>query len=59
MKHLMISLALFMLAAGADARTYNEQIAEAMNTANWFALDSIYRNAPKDSIMPFLEVFSR
>lgn len=30
-----------------------------MNTSDWFALDSIYNEAPKGSINPFLEVFSR
>lgn len=30
-----------------------------MNTSDWFALDSLYSNTPKDSIHPFLEVYSR
>jgi hypothetical protein len=30
-----------------------------MNHSDWFALDSIYNSVPKDSIHPFLEVFSR
>lgn len=30
-----------------------------MNEGDWFALDSIYSSTPKDSIHPFLEVFSR
>ena len=39
--------------------SYDTKIAEAMNTSDWFALDSIYKEAPKDSISEFLEVFSR
>jgi hypothetical protein len=30
-----------------------------MNYSDWFALDSIYNSVPKDSIHPFLEVYSR
>ena len=30
-----------------------------MNKGDWFALDSIYTAVPKDSVSPFLEVFSR
>lgn len=43
----------------ASARSADERIAEAMNRADWFGLDSVYRTAPKDSINPFLEVFTR
>lgn len=42
-----------------NAQTIDEKIANAMNESNWFALDSIYQTAPKDSINPFLEVFAR
>lgn len=41
------------------AQSIDERIANAMNASNWFALDSIYNEVPKDSINPFLEVFSR
>lgn len=41
------------------AQTVDERIAATMNSSNWFALDSIYSQAPVDSINPFLEVFSR
>jgi len=39
--------------------TYDAKIANAMNSSNWFDLDSVYNAAPKDSINDFLEVFSR
>ncbi len=41
------------------AQTVDEKIANAMNYSDWFALDSIYKASPKDSINPFLEVFTR
>ncbi len=43
----------------ADAQSIDEKIGKAMNASDWFALDSIYSSVPKDSIHPFLEVFSR
>lgn len=57
-KLLLLVITLVSSLVGA-AQSYNERIATAMNTNDWFALDSIYSSAPKDSIMPFLEVFSR
>lgn len=41
------------------AQTIDEKIVNAMNRSDWFALDSIYKTAPKDSIDPFVEVFTR
>lgn len=56
------SLLYFTLAISAlmsSAQSVDERIANAMNTSDWFALDSIYNEVPRDSINPFLEVFSR
>ena len=39
--------------------SYEERIGQAINASDWFALDSIYNEAPKDSVSPFLEVFAR
>ena len=39
--------------------SYDERIGQAINASDWFALDSIYNEAPKDSVSPFLEVFAR
>ena len=44
---------------GASAQSVDERIGKAMNEGDWFALDSIYSSTPKDSIHPFLDVFSR
>ena len=41
------------------AQSADEKIAEAMNNSDWFALDSLYRTEPRDSISQFLEIFSR
>lgn len=41
------------------SRSFDEKITEAMNKADWFALDSVYSSAPKDSISDFLDVLSR
>lgn len=43
----------------AFSQSIDEKIGKAMNESDWFALDSIYSATPKDSINPFLEVFSR
>lgn len=59
MRHLVLSLIIIVSASCIHARSYNEHIAAAMNTGNWLALDSIYRTASRDSILPFLEVYSR
>lgn len=55
-----LSIVLFFISSlPVFPQSYDERIAGAMNSSDWFALDSIYNAAPKDSIMPFLEVFSR
>lgn len=60
MKRIFLLLTALLLSyAAASADSYDERIARAMNTGDWFELDSIYNVAPKDSVMPFLEVFSR
>lgn len=53
----------FLICSGSFSFSYSqtsdEKIAEAMNNSDWFALDSLYRTEPKDSISQFLEIFSR
>ncbi len=41
------------------SQSIDEKIGNAMNRADWFALDSIYNSVDKDSIHPFLEIYSR
>ncbi|MGN1376330.1 MAG: retropepsin-like aspartic protease [Prevotella sp.] len=43
----------------AKAQNIDERIGSAMNSSDFFGLYDIYHNTPKDSINPFLEVFSR
>lgn len=59
MKKLLLLLVIMISSLVGSAQSYDERIATAMNSSDWFALDYIYNVAPKDSIMPFLEVFSR
>lgn len=59
MRKLLFSTILLLLAQSVSAQSVDERIGSAMNRSDWFALDSIYREASKDSISPFLEVFSR
>lgn len=59
MRKMLFSIVIALSSLSGYAQSYDERIADAMNTADWFALDSVYNAAPKDSIMPFLEVFSR
>lgn len=41
------------------ARSYDGKILDAISSADWLKLDSICMETPKDSISPFLEVYSR
>lgn len=53
-KLLLLVITLVSSLVGA-AQSYNERIATAMNTSDWFALDSIYSSAPQG----FYNAFSR
>lgn len=59
MRKVSLSIVCIIYSLICSAQSIDERIANAMNTSDWFALDSIYNAAPKDSINPFLEVFSR
>lgn len=59
MRKLLLSVIMLLLSSAGYAQSWDERIAGSMNAADWFALDSIYSAAPKDSVMPMLEVFSR
>lgn len=59
MRKLLLSAVFTISSLICFAQSIDERIADAMNTSDWFALDSIYNETPKDSINPFLEVFSR
>lgn len=61
MRHFVITTIVMatFFSTGMSAQSYDNQIADAMNRQDWFALDSIYESAPKDSIHEFLEVYSR
>lgn len=59
MQKFLLSVIIVVSSLTGRAQSCDERIAAAMNAGDWFALDSIYNKAPKDSMMPFLEVFSR
>lgn len=59
MKKIFLPITAMFFSIAGYSQSYDEKIAETMNTADWFALDSIYKSAPKDSIWSFLDVYSR
>ncbi len=59
MRNIFLSVIIAIFGLNCGAQSIDERLAKAMNTGDWIALDSIYNAAPKDSIMPFLEVYSR
>ncbi len=59
MRRLILLLMLIGSAISIPAQTHDEKFADAMNRNDWFILDSLHLATPKDSVMPFLEVFSR
>ncbi len=58
-RFIYIWITLITAFSSSFAQSYDEKIADAMNKGDWFALDSVYKTAPKDSIWSFLEVYSR
>lgn len=59
MKKLVLIITTALLCVASKAQSINERLGAAMNSSDFFSLYDIYSNAPKDSIDPFLEVFSR
>lgn len=59
MKKLSLIITILLSCFVARAQSVDERIATAMNTSDFFGLHDVYCSTPKDSINPFLEVFSR
>lgn len=59
MKKLILIFTIILSCFAAKAQSIDERIGTAMNTSDFFGLHDIYYSTPKDSITPFLEVFSR
>lgn len=59
MKKVILCFMIVLSCFVAKAQSIDERIGTAMNTSDFFGLHDIYYSAPKDSINPFLEVFSR
>ena len=43
----------------AYSQSIDEKLVNAINCTDWFALDSIHSSVPKDSIHPYIEIYSR
>lgn len=59
MKKFILILMIALSGIAVKAQSIDERIGNAMNSSDYFGLYDIYYSAPKDSINPFLEVFSR
>lgn len=59
MKNLTLILTMLLYCFVTKAQSIDERIAGTMNSSDFFGLYDIYNSTPKDSINPFLEVFSR
>ncbi len=61
MIHRIITFIALLLSIGqaAGAIGTDRKIADAVDSADWLALDSLRSSLPRDSISPMLEVFSR
>ncbi len=49
----------FFIGNAKKTLTYDEKLTNAINALDWFALDSLYKAVPKDSIEPFNDIYSR
>lgn len=59
MRKIVFSIVMALSCIAVKAQNIDERIANAMNSSDFFGLYDIYHSTPKDSINPFLEVFSR
>ena len=59
MRKILFYLLITLSSVISNAQSFDERLAAAMNSGDWFALDSIYNSAPKDSISDFIEIYSR
>lgn len=59
MNKILSLITLLAISISAIAQSIDERVGGAMNSSDHFGLYDIYHSSPKDSINPFLEVFSR
>lgn len=59
MKKIILIFTIVLSCFVGKAQSIDERIGTAMNTSDFFGLHDIYYSTPKDSINPFLEIFSR
>ena len=56
---IVFTLIIALSGIATKAQNIDERLGSAMNSSDFFGLYDIYHGTPKDSINPFLEVFSR
>lgn len=59
LRRILLYVFVGIISLSGYSQSIDEKIGDAMNRSDWFALDSIYNSVPKDSIHPFIEIFSR
>lgn len=59
MRKLIFLITIFITGVSAVAQSIDERLGASMNSSDFFGLYDTYYSAQKDSIHPFLEVFSR
>ena len=59
LRRILLCAFISIISFSGFSQSVDEKIGNAMNHLDWFALDSIYHSTPKDSIHPFLEIYSR
>lgn len=59
MRKFLFSVIFLISSFVSYAQSHDDCISDAINTNDWFKLDSIYNVVSKDSISPFLETYSR
>ncbi len=55
----IMALLVSVVSLSTYSQSIDEKIGSIMNASDWFALNSLYNSTPKDSINPFLEIYSR
>ena len=59
MKKLLFLIIIAIVCIAAKAQSIDERLGSAMNSSDHFGLYDAYYGAPRDSISPFMEIFSR
>ena len=58
MRKLFILISILISSIVGYSQSYDDKIANAINAGDWFALDSIYRSAPKGGLETFIQQYA-